>query len=114
MIIKKSQRKKEKISRKGIVYDYPVKSKKIGFSVQELNGRIPERGKYRNKICNEMCYVIKGKGVVFINNKKINVSEEDIYFIKPNQKSFLIANKMNVLTITQPDWYKKQCEVVEK
>mgnify|MGYP001607984401 CR=1 FL=1 len=118
MIIKKNQRKKEKISGKGIIYDYPVKSKKMGFSVQELDertpGRIPERGEYKNKICNEICYVISGKGSVFINNKKINISEGDIYFVKPNQKSFLIAKKIKILTITKPDWYKEQCEVVGK
>ena len=74
MIIKKNQRKKEKISGRGIIYDYPVKSKKMGFSVQELNGRIlgriPEKGAYKNKVCNEICYVVSGKGSVFIDNKK--------------------------------------------
>lgn len=113
MKIQKNQSKKEKIAGEGFVWDYPVPSEEIGFSVQELNGRVPDKGKYKNKVCNEACYVIKGNGKVYIDDEEFGIKEGDIYFIKPSQKSYVIAKQMKILTITQPNWYKEQCEIVE-
>lgn len=113
MIIKKGQTKKERIAKGGIVYDYPVKSKEMGFSVQELNGRVPDEGAYKNKICKEICYVIEGSGKIFIDDEELILDEGDIYFIEPGQKSYIMAEGLKLLTITQPDWYEEQCEVVQ-
>lgn len=112
MIIRKGETKKEGISN-GIVWDYPMPSKETGLAVQELNGRVPEKGRFLNKICNEICFVIKGSCTLFLDEKKFDIYEGDVFIIKHGQKSHLIANKLKMLTITSPDWHPEQCEIVD-
>lgn len=114
MLIKKKQAKREKISKNGLVYDYPMPSKYLGIATQELNFRIPDKGWYKNKICDEICYVISGSAILFIDDKKFNIKQGDIFIIKPKQKSYLQADNLKILTITRPNWYKEQCEILEE
>ncbi len=112
MIIKKDP-KSIKISKKGIVYDYPLPSEEIGVSLQELDGRVPDEGFYKNNVCKEICYVISGSAEVFINNKKFSVSREDVFVINPKETSYIIAKKLKMLVITSPNWYEQQCEHIK-
>lgn len=113
MIIRKENSIKEKISEQEVILDYPVKTEETGFSIQELNGRVPDERQYRNRSCNEICFVVEGKGEIFIDDSPKKVDEGDIYFIKPGQKSYIKAEKLEIFTITQPNWYKEQCETLE-
>ncbi|VVB60637.1 Uncharacterised protein [uncultured archaeon] len=113
MLIGKGRRKKEQLQKKAIVWDYPMPSEDIGFAVQELNGRVPDSGWMRNKICNELCFVIKGKGIVFVESEKYEINEGDVFIISPGKKSYIVANGLKILAVTSPNWYAEQCESVE-
>ena len=107
MIIKKSQTRLETFDA-GKVWDYPMPGEPVGISFQEHDGRVPEKGWGINTICWEAYYVIAGSARVFIGEKEYQVETGDVVVLKPNQKSYLVANKLKLLTITQPDWYTKQ------
>jgi mannose-6-phosphate isomerase-like protein (cupin superfamily) len=111
MIVSKKERKEIK-SGKSKVYDYPI-SDDVGVSIQELNGRVPEKGFYKNKISKEICYVLSGSAKVFINNKESKVEKEYIFVINPNEKHCIEAKNMKIIVFSIPDWKEEQCEIID-
>ena len=112
MLIKKSERIKEQLAKTGTVWDYPLPSKTMGVAVQELKGRVPASGWWRNVVCHEVCFVLAGKGTVGIEGQKFSVAQGDVFIIAPGKKSYVKSPRIKLLTITTPDWYSDQCEVV--
>lgn len=112
MLIKKKQRTKEQFGNNGLVWDYPMPEDKIGIALQELDGRVPDSGWGRNNICYEVCYAISGTAEVFVGDRKYEVAEGDIFVIKPREKSYIIGHDLKILTVTSPNWYKEQCEIL--
>ena len=114
MIIRKCERKMEQIAKTGFVWDYKLPDEGIGIAVQKLNGRVPDSGQLMNTVCNEICYVISGSGIVFIEDEKYEVGEGDIFTIDAGQKSYIIAKDLHFVAVTSPDWYPEQCETVDE
>ena len=102
----------EEILGEGKVVDYPV-GEEVGLSVQELNGRVPEKGFYRNSECLEVCYVKSGEAEVTIDGETFSVSDGDVYVIQAGEKSCVTAEDLEVVVFTRPDWYEEQCKIVD-
>jgi mannose-6-phosphate isomerase-like protein (cupin superfamily) len=112
MIIKKKDRRKEKSSRDWKVFDYPLRLKAIGIAYQELNGRIPRSGNFRNNICTEIFYIINGSGTIVIKNRKHVLRKGDVVVTKSKEPHYLRGNKLKFLTVTSPNWYPEQCDIL--
>lgn len=112
MIIKKSQTTLEAFSQ-GKIWDYPMPGEPVGISYQEYDVRVPEKGWGINSLCWEAYYVIAGSAEVYVDDTKYNVETGDVVVLKPNQKSYLVAKQLKVLTITQPNWNIEQYKEVE-
>ncbi len=110
MVIKKAQSIPEVSSRVAKIFDYPLVSDDVGFSYQELHGRIPESGVGKNNKCDEWYFVIEGRGEVTINGKSEVIEKGDLAVLTKKSKSFLIADNMKILTITKPNWREDQYE----
>ncbi len=108
MVIKKAQSVLEVNSTVAKIFDYPLGSDDVGFSYQELHGRIPESGVGKNNRCDEWYFVIDGTGEVTINGKSEVIEKGDLVVLTKQSKSFLIANNMKILTITKPNWSEDQ------
>jgi mannose-6-phosphate isomerase-like protein (cupin superfamily) len=113
MLIKKSERKLEKISNEGNVWDYPVPNEEVGIALQELNGAVPDKGWHKNTVCYEICYIISGEAVFFVGDEKYNVVAGDVVIIKPQVKSRIEAENLSMITVTKPNWYEEQCQLVK-
>ncbi len=113
MFIKKNQATTESFA-KGIVQDYPMPNDDLGISYQEQSGRVPVKGWGINDVCHEIYYVISGTAEVYIDNEHKTIQEGDIVILLPGQKSYLIANQLKLLTITQPNWYAGQYRQIIK
>jgi len=114
MLIKKEQRKEKQIAKEGIVWEYPLSSKDIGFALSKLNGRVPDSGWMRNKICNEIYYVISGSGILFIEDEKHELKEGDVFLIEPDKKFYIIAENLHLALPTSPAWYPEQWENIKE
>ena len=113
MIIKKKDRRKEVSTRDWKVFDYPLRSKTTGIAYQVLNGRTPKSGSFRNNICAEIFYIISGSGAIVVKKHKHILRKGDVYIAKPKEQHFLVGKKLVFLTITSPNWYSAQCEVLK-
>ena len=107
MIIKKQQTTVESFA-KGSIWDYPIPDEQLGISYQEHNGRVPEKGWGMNTVCFEAYYIIGGTAEVCIDDEQDTIQAGDVVILKPGSKSYLIADHLRIVTITQPNWYKEQ------
>jgi len=113
MLIKKEQRVKKQIASDGFVYEYQDDNKNLGLAVSELNGRVPDEGTMKNKVCSEAYYVISGSAKVFINNEVFEISEGDILHIEPNQEFYVEALNLKLVIPTAPAFYPEQWENIK-
>ncbi|MCK5490957.1 MAG: AraC family ligand binding domain-containing protein [Candidatus Pacebacteria bacterium] len=113
MIIKKADSKIEKISFRSNVWDYPMPSEQVGIAFQELDGRVPDNNWYKNTKCYEICYIISGQGKFFIEDEQFDARVGDVVIIETNKKSYIEARCLKMITVTRPNWYEKQCSIVE-
>jgi len=42
----------------------------LDFCINEINGRYPEKGYFSNLECEELCYVLEGKGTIYKRDDK--------------------------------------------
>jgi mannose-6-phosphate isomerase-like protein (cupin superfamily) len=113
MLIKGKEAVREINKENHQVWDYPI-SRETGISVQNIKGRVPKVGWAKNKVCNEICFILSGTGTFFIEGKKFCAGKDDVIIIKPGEKSYIKAKNMRMLVITTPDWYPDQCDFLEK
>ena len=108
MIIRKQQTTQEGISKNHQIWDYKLPNEKIGVSYQELNGRVPEKGWGINETCFEVYYVISGKAKANIDKNVYDIESGDLVVLEPHHKSYLEANNLQIITITNPNWLPEQ------
>jgi len=113
MKIGKKDRIKEGYSKNWQVFDYPMSSRVIGIAFQKLDGRAPEKGSFKNKVCKEIFYIINGKGKLFAKGKEHSLSKEDIYVAEAGTQHYLFGENLEFITITLPNWYPEQCEIIK-
>lgn len=62
----------------------------------------------KNTVCQEIYYVIKGNGILHIDNKKIELKQGDVFLIHPNKEYHVIGKNLHLALSTHPAWYPKQ------
>ena len=100
-------------STEGTIWDYPMPNEDIGISYQELNGRGPAKGKYLNKVYHEIYFIISGSAKIFIKGKAYDVGARDIIMVEPNTPHHIETTNLKYITITRPNWYEAQYEVID-
>jgi mannose-6-phosphate isomerase-like protein (cupin superfamily) len=96
-----------------MIWDYPMPNKEIGISYQKLNGRGPKKGRYLNKVCHEIYFIISGTAKFYINDQAHQVEAKDSIVVEPNVAHYIKTSKLEYLTITRPDWYDEQYKQVD-
>ena len=107
MMIKKKSRIKYENSPKCIAYEYPMADKDINVAVIEIKGRYPDEGQVTNEIVKELIFVIKGKGIITVDDKEYELEEGDSVLIRPKQKYFLNGT-LELIISCSPAWYPEQ------
>ena len=110
MIIKFSET--TKTTAEGDIWDYPI-NKDVGLSYQILNSRGPKSGKYLNKVCQEIYFIIKGTAVFYINDNRYEVKEKDVVIVEPNTPFHIETNRLEYIIVTRPDWYEEQYQEID-
>lgn len=96
-----------------IVQEYESQDKDINIAVATISGRYPEKDWAMNEKCKEMAFVLKGSGKVHIEDRIIELSENDMVLILPNEKYYWEGN-MTLLLPSSPAWYPGQYKVISQ
>jgi mannose-6-phosphate isomerase-like protein (cupin superfamily) len=93
------------------IRDYEI-DESIGLSYQELSGRGPKAGRYLNKECHEIFFILKGSATFVVGSETYKVHEKDVVVVEPNTPFNIDGDKLVYLTITRPDWFEEQYEII--
>lgn len=111
-IFNQNKTKKVQNSKNCLVYEYPLQDKSINGVFVELRGREPDEGCVVNSVCKELAYVIKGSGIIMIDNKEVELKTGDLILIEPGEKFFWNGD-MDLFISCTPAWYADQYKNVE-
>ncbi|NOQ55997.1 MAG: hypothetical protein GQ477_04300 [Nanohaloarchaea archaeon] len=114
MLVKKEKRTEKKIADGCIVWEYPLGNESLDFALTKIDGRFPESGKTMNKVCQELYYIISGKGTIYIDEKEIGLNEGDLFLIEPLKKYHVIDENLIMALPTSPAWYPEQQELFDE
>lgn len=98
-------------SEEGEIWDYPV-GKNVGLSYQTLKSRGPEQGYYLNRRCREVYFIISGEAKFIVGQEESSVGPKGVVVVEPGVAHAIETKGLEYLTITSPDWYEEQAEVV--
>ncbi|KYK25965.1 hypothetical protein AYK26_01655 [Euryarchaeota archaeon SM23-78] len=110
MIVKKASRKEKVIANNCVVWEHDLNNKNLGFALAKINGRFPNSERVANKICQEVYYVISGKGSVFLEGKEIKLEQGDVFLIKAGKKYYVTGKDLVLAVSSSPAWYAEQQE----
>lgn len=104
--------KTKKISTKeGSIWDYLVNDE-VGIAYQQLTMRGPKSGRYLNKVCHEIYFIIEGTATFYVGKEIYQVKQKDVVVVLPNTPHYIETSDLKYITITRPDWYEDQYEQV--
>lgn len=95
----------------GTIWDYLI-NKEVGVSYQELHMRGPQTGRYLNKECHEIYFILEGTATFYVGDDTHQVAAKDIVVVEPNTAHYIETTSLRYVTITRPDWYEAQYEQV--
>ena len=86
----------------------------MDFCINEINGRYHEKGYFSNLECEELCYVLEGKGTIYKrDDKDFGFEKGDIIFINKND-IYYWEGSFKLAIICTPAWNKEQCKLFDK
>lgn len=114
-IVKKDQAKVFKNSDTSSLLEYSIVlgEKYLDFCINTITGRYPEKGFCTNEECNEMCYILEGKGSINLRNETSNFTQGDVIFISKKDVYYWDGN-CKIIMVCSPAWYKEQCKLFDK
>ena len=66
----------------------------MGIVTATINGRYLDSGKVINKICDEICYVISGNGVIHTEDGNFKINKEDAFYLEKNKWYWVEGNNL--------------------
>ena len=93
------------------IWDYDI-SEHIGISYQELSIRGPQEGYYLNKKCHEIYFIIAGSATFHVGDNSFIAEAKDVVVVPENTPHAIETDHLTYITITRPDWFEEQAEVV--
>jgi ethanolamine utilization protein EutQ (cupin superfamily) len=115
-IVKEGQAKKFQYANTSSVLEYSIdlNEKNLDFCINEINGRYPEKGYCSNLECEELCYVLEGKGTNYKkDDKPISFEKGDIVFINKKDIYYWEGN-FKLAIVCNPAWSKEQCRLYDE
>lgn len=114
-VVKKNEAQKFNYAKTSQVLEYSIKlaKKEMDFCINTINGRYPEQGFCSNTKCDEICYVLEGKGQFVSKDERVDLAKGDIIYIDKNDIYFWNGN-FKLAMICSPAWTKEQCKLYDE
>lgn len=108
MLVKKKQSRKIENSKDCTVWEYAYPSKLFNFATALINGRYPDKARVTNTECEEIYYVISGKGIVHSEKGDFKIKKGDLYFFEKAEKYWIEGKKLFLVLVNAPPWFAEQ------
>jgi hypothetical protein len=93
--------------------EFPLKTKKSNTAEIKLSKRYPEKGVAINTVAEMTVYILKGKTILNLNNKKVLLEKGTVALIKPDQKYYWVPKpSVTLLIFSTPPWKAEQQKII--
>jgi len=83
----------------------------MDFCTNKITRRYPMQSYCSNLECEELCYILEGKGTIHkINSETIEFNKGDIIFINKKDIYYWDGN-FKLAIVCSPAWSKEQCKL---
>ena len=95
-------------------YEYNIEDKDINYCIVNINGRFPSKYKWAiNRRCKEMAHVLRGSGILVVENKEYHLEQDDVVLIDVNEKYYW-EGIFRLGIPCSPAWYPEQHEEMDE
>ena len=112
-IVREEIAKKSQYASTSSVLDYSMdlNEKSLDFCINTITGRYPETGYCSNLECDELCFVLEGKGTIYKKEEDIiHFKKNDVVFIRRKDIYYWEGN-FKLAIVCTPAWSRKQCKL---
>ena len=113
-IVKKDEALKGSNSNVCKKIEYSFNDKDMDLCIATITGRYPDVGYCMNLKSKELIYVMEGKGILELENKKIEFSQGDSIIISPNEKYYWDSEYTVISMICTPAWSIEQYKAIKE
>lgn len=113
MLIKKQDSTKKENSKSCTVWEYNFPNEDLGFATCKINGRYPNSGKAMNTECDEIYYVISGRGTIHHETGNFEIEEGDAFYFEKGKWYWVEGEDLLVALPTAPKWSLEQYEFID-
>jgi len=112
MLIKKQDSIKKENSENCTVWEYDFPNESLGLATCRINGRYPAMGKAVNMKCDEIYYVISGKGVIHHESGDFEIKKGDAFYFEKDKWYWVEGEELIVVVPTAPKWFFEQYKYI--
>jgi len=114
MLIKSSDSTKIENSKDCTVWEYLYPSELFSFAKALINGRYPEKDRVTNTDCEEIYYVMDGKGTVYSEKGTFQLNKGDLYFFEKGETYHVEGSNLLLVLVNAPKWTESQHKIVKE
>lgn len=115
-IVKEKDAERSEYAATSSVLDYSIdlNEKNMDFCINNISGRYPTKGYCSNLECEELCYILEGKGTINkMDSEPIYFEKGDIIFINKKEIYYWNGN-FKLAIVCTPAWSKDQCKLYDE
>lgn len=111
--MKASSARKEENSPFCTVWEYNFPNKNLWLAIAHINWRYPTTGKAIDHECNNMYYVLSGKGVIHDETGDYEIKPWDCFLFNKGERYRVEGNNLKVILPSSPTWFLSQHEIIQ-
>lgn len=108
LLIKKSEAKKNEEHGVSIFSEYNLPFNNLSVGVSEINGQYPQSGSDVDVEIEQVWYVERGRGKVWIQDIEYVIAEGDMMLIPKGENYRIFGEGLKIITSSSPPWFASQ------
>ena len=99
-----------------VIHKYPTLSRLLELNHMKVDGRHPENEDefVLEHDCQFILYVLKGKGIVYVEDQVFEVAVGDAVYVPIENRFAVEGSGFEYITVETPAWYPEQAEIVKR
>ena len=108
LLVKKTEVKKFTEHNISVFSEYSLPFNNAAVGISEINGRYPEKGYDLDQKIEQIWYIEKGSGKIWVMDEIYFVGPGDMILIPKAKKYWIEGKALKLVVISSPPWFAEQ------
>jgi mannose-6-phosphate isomerase-like protein (cupin superfamily) len=113
LLVKKSESTQIKELSVSQFHEYDLPFNHVAVGVSEIHGRYPEQGYEVDKEVEQVWYIEKGRGTIWLTNTEYSLEAGDMMLVPKGEKYWIEGNNLKLIVSSSPPWFSAQHAHIE-